>query len=227
MIRVSDYIVTTLYDLGVDRIFLVTGGGAMYLNDAVACHKKIKFTCNHHEQASVMAADSYSRITGKIGVAMVTSGPGGTNAVTGLMCAWQDSTPCLIISGQCKKKETVHEARISGLRQFGALAVDIVPVVKSMTKYAAVVDDPKEIRYHLEKAIYLAKNGRPGPVWVEIPLDIQAMEINPKKLRPYSPTMDLHHLFTEPKIPLQIIKEQLEKAKRPLMLVGNGIRLAG
>lgn len=228
MIRVSDYIVSTLYNLGIDRIFLVTGGGAMYLNDAVACHKKIKYTCNHHEQASVMAADSYARITGKMGVAMVTSGPGGTNAITGLMCAWQDSTPCLIISGQCKKKETVHEAHIPGLRQFGALAVDILPVVKSMTKYAAVVDDPKEIRYHLEKAIHLAKNGRPGPVWLDIPVDIQGSFINVTELRGYIPDVkQVSNHGTELDKKIEKIIQLLKKAHKPVIVAGNGIRIAG
>lgn len=228
MTRVSDYIVSTLYDLGVDRIFLVTGGGAMYLNDAVACHKKIKFTCNHHEQASVMAADSHARITGKMGVVMVTSGPGGTNTITGLMCAWQDSTPCLVISGQCKKKETVHEAHIPGLRQFGALAVNILPVIKSMTKYAAVVNDPKEIKYHLEKAVYLAKNGRPGPVWLDIPVDVQGSFVNVKELTGFYPDIKQESNYdTNLDKKIEKLVQLLKKAHKPVIVAGNGIRIAG
>jgi acetolactate synthase-1/2/3 large subunit len=175
-----------------------------------------------------MAADSYARITGKIGVAMVTSGPGGTNTITGLMCAWQDSTPCLIISGQCKKKETVHEAHIPGLRQFGALAVDILPVVKSMTKYAVVVDDPKGIRYHLEKAIYLAKNGRPGPVWLDIPVDIQGSFINVEELKGFHPDVkSISDHDTELDKKIEKIIKLLKKARKPVIVAGNGIRIAG
>src|SRR3989344_2348600 len=185
MVRVADYIISFVYDLGVHHIFTVTGGGAMFLDDAIASHKKIEYVCNHHEQASVMAADSYSRVTGNFSVAVVTSGPGATNTLTGVVGAWQDSIPLMIISGQSKKQQTVQNSRIKGLRQFGFLEVNIIPIVKSVTKYSVMINDPHLIRYHLEKAVYLAKSGRPGPVWLDVPLDVQGAVIDDKSLRSF------------------------------------------
>lgn len=225
--KLSDYVIKWL-EKKTDSIFLLSGGGIMHLVDSIGKSKILNPICCHHEQAAVTAADGYSRISKKLGTALVTTGPGGTNAITGAAAAWLDSTPLLIINGQVKTDNIApRKSGVPKVRAIGFQELNVIDLVKPISKYAETVWHPEDIRYHLEKAIYLAKNGRPGPVWVEIPLDIQAAEINPKKLRPYSPTFDLHHMFAQPKIPLQIIKEQLEKAKRPLILVGNGIRLAG
>lgn len=225
--RVCDYIISKLYDLNTKHIFLVTGGGAMFLNDAVASHPKMQYVCNHHEQASAMAAEIYSRVTGNMGVAIVTSGPGGTNAVTGVLGAWQDSTPCLFISGQAKRNQTVYNSRIEGLRQMGTQEVNIIPIIKSITKFSALVNDSKLIRYYLEKAIYMANEGRPGPVWLDIPLDVQSTLIDPDKMISFNPS-ELKN--RDKKIPTnkEIIEvvELLKKSKKPLLIAGNGIKLS-
>ena len=181
--RVTDYIANYIYDvLQVPEVFMLTGGGAMFLNDGVAKHDKLKVICNHHEQACAMGAVAYSKYTNKIGVAYVTTGCGGTNAITGVLDAWQDSTQALFISGQVKKKETCYNTDLP-LRQFGVQEADIVSVVKSITKYAIMVNEPNDIAYHIEKACYLAKSGRPGPVWIDIPLDVQGATIDTDNLK--------------------------------------------
>jgi len=186
VIRVADFIMKTLADKGVKNIFMVTGGGAMYLNDAIGREKRIKYVCNLHEQACTMAAEGYSRVSGKIGVACVTTGPGGTNTITGLIGAWIDSIPILVISGQVKLETTI--LRCPGLRQLGDQEINITDIVKPVTKYAAIVTEKNEIKYHLEKAICLAVNGRPGPVWLDIPLDIQGAMINDTELKLFNPS---------------------------------------
>ena len=158
----------------------------MHLMDAFG-RTRMRYYCNHHEQACAMAADAYSRQTGKLGVCLATSGPGATNLLTGLVGAYQDSVPVLFLTGQCKRKETVRWRGLKGLRQCGFLEVDIVPIVESVTKYAAFVDEPADIRYHLEKAIHLATTGRPGPVLLDLPLDVQGAAVDPSELRPYVP----------------------------------------
>src|SRR3989338_1410178 len=227
MIRVADYIVAFLYKIGVYDIFMVAGGGARELNDAVVSHHKIKYICHHHEQAAAMAAEVYSRITGNFGVAMVTAGPGGTNTITGVLGAWQDSTPCMIISGQDKRIQTVYCSKISGLRQLGVQECNIIPIVQSITKYAVLVEEPENIRYHLEKAVFLAKSGRPGPVWIDVPLDVQSALIDPKKLTGFDPYTE--KLYNPPKISSQQWKTiigLLKSSKKPLIIAGNGIRLS-
>ncbi len=227
MTRVSDYIISFIYKAGVSDIFMVAGGGAMFLNDAIAGHAKLNFICNHHEQASVMAAEAYARITGNLGVAVVTSGPGSTNAVTGVVGAWQDSTPCMIISGQSKRSQNVYNSGISNLRQFGFLEVNTVPIVKSITKYAVMVNKPEEIRFHLEKALYLAKSGRPGPVWLDIPLDVQGALIDEKKLKGFkAPKLDNGKRVNLSKS-IKTVLKLTKSSKRPVIIAGNGIRLSG
>ena len=225
MIRVSDFIATFIHDMGVKHVFMLTGGGIMNLTDGVACNKDLNAVCCHHEQASSMALEAYARVTGHFGVGYFTTGPGATNALTGLVGAWMDTVPCLFISGQVKKRETIYNVKISGLRQFGVQEVNILPIVESVTKYAAIINDPEEIRYHLEKAVYLAKSGRPGPVWLDIPLDVQGALIEPAKLRDFIPP-DNKSL----KIPdndMTNVIQHLKSASRPVILAGQGIRIAG
>src|ERR1700733_13115281 len=160
MPKLSDYVIRFIADQGVKHVFLVTGGGAMHLNESLSRCPEIEAVCNSHEQASAIAAENYGKATNHLGVALVTTGPGGTNAVTGVAGAWLDSTPCLFISGQVKRPDLKGK---SGVRQMGVQEVDIVSAVKAMTKYAVLVTDPQSIRFHLEKAVYLARFGRPGP----------------------------------------------------------------
>ena len=204
---------------------MVPGGGAMHLNDSVGKCQGLEFISNHHEQASAIAAEAYARVTNNLGVALVTTGPGGTNTVTGVAGAWLDSTPCLFISGQVKRTDIVGDR---GLRQLGVQEINIVSIVKSITKYAVTVMDAESIRYHLEKAVYLAKSGRPGPVWIDIPLDVQAAMIEEESLAGFEPAREGEE-STEPELDskIQQVIELFNNAKRPIILVGNGTRIAG
>jgi len=186
MIRVADYVADYIHKLGVRDVFMVSGGGMMFLSDGVAKHSGLRAVCNHHEQATAMAAVSYAKFKEDFGVAFVTTGCGGTNAITGLLGGWQDNVPCLFISGQCKRKETVRNSGLA-LRQFGVQEADIIAVVEPLTKYAVMVNDPQKIAYHLDEAAYLARSGRPGPVWLDIPLDVQGALVDPEKLERFSP----------------------------------------
>jgi acetolactate synthase-1/2/3 large subunit len=226
MIRVSDVIVDYIYNLGVDTIFTVTGGGAMFLNDAVAAHPKMKAVCNHHEQACAMAAVGYAKLRNGYASAIVTTGCGATNAITGLLDAWQDNVPCIFVSGQVKRKETCYNATVP-LRQFGVQEANIVAVVKSLTKYAVMINDPQEILFELEKAAFLAKAGRPGPIWIDVPLDVQGAMVDPAVLRHFTP--DAESAIKPSPSPAEIaeLKNKLALAKRPVIIAGNGIRLGG
>lgn len=202
-------------------VFLVSGGGNMHLIDSVGRHEKLRYICNHHEQACAIAAEGYARVTNKIGVALVTTGPGGTNAITGVYGAWVDSIPTLTISGQVKFETTIASQPELKLRQLGDQEINIVDLVKPITKYAVMVTDKNDILYHLEKAVYEARNGRPGPVWIDIPLDIQGTKVDPNELKHFSP----------PKVPeydlhIDEVITLLKQAKRPVIIVGNGVRLA-
>src|SRR5438874_363398 len=152
MIRLADYVMRSLADWGVRRIFLVTGGGAMHLNDAIGREARIRYMCHHHEQAAAMAAEGYARIAGMPGIVSVTTGPGGINALNGVFGAWTDSVPMLVISGQVKRETCRASQKIEGLRQLGDQEADIVGMVQGITKYAVLVNDPRTIRYHLERA---------------------------------------------------------------------------
>jgi acetolactate synthase-1/2/3 large subunit len=226
--KLSDYVFRVVADSGVKHVFLVPGGGAMHLNDSLSRCKGVDFVCNLHEQASAIAAESYSKATNHLGVALVTTGPGSTNAITGLAGAWLDSTPCLFLSGQVKRADRMYapDGAPLGVRQVGMQEVDIVSIVRPLTKYAITVDDPSSIRYHIEKALHLAKSGRPGPVWIDIPLDVQASPIDPEALRGFDSSdgevpspVDLEALVGE-------TIQALNKSDRPMLLAGNGIRLA-
>ena len=220
MIKLSDYVINFVKQQGVDDIFLLPGGGCIHLIDSVG-KSDINFTCNLHEQASSIAADAYGQYTNNLGVCLVTTGPGGTNAITGIAAAWLDSTPVLAISGQVQKKDMIGNR---GVRQIGFQEIDIVNVVKPLTKYAVTVTNPEDIRYHLEKAVYLAKTGRPGPVWIDIPLDVQAVMVEEAHLHPYIPPAQREKDLE--KVVAAVI-EDLNKSDRPIFLAGNGIRLSG
>ena len=219
MIKLSDYVIDFIEDEGVKDIFMLPGGGCIHLVDSLG-KSNINFICNLHEQASSVAADAYGQYTNNLGVCLITTGPGGTNAMTGLAGAWLDSTPTLFISGQVQKRDMIGDR---GVRQIGFQELDMVSIVKPITKYAVTVSDPKTIKYHLEKAVYLARNGRPGPVWIDIPLDVQASMIDVNSLDGYSEE-EFNYVDIE-SIVSDLIKD-LNKAERPIILAGNGIRLA-
>ncbi|KKK74403.1 hypothetical protein LCGC14_2884130, partial [marine sediment metagenome] len=225
-IKVSDYVVKFLEKNGVKHIFMLAGGGCMHLTDSVGRSNKIKYICNHHEQASAMAAEAYSKFKNNLGVVLVTSGPGGTNAITGLLGAFQDSVPCIFISGQSKRNQTVYNSNLR-LRQFGVQEVNIIPIVDSITKYAVMMNDPQEIKYQLEKAAYLAKSGRPGPVWIDIPLDIQNTFVDENTLIGFDATKyALNYKTTPQDKEITEVIDFLKKAQRPVIIAGHGIRLA-
>jgi acetolactate synthase-1/2/3 large subunit len=226
--KLSDYVFRAIADCGVKHVFLVPGGGAMHLNDSLSRCAELEFVCNLHEQASAIAAENYSKATNHLGVALVTTGPGATNAITGLAGAWLDSTPCLFLSGQVKRADRMFtpDGVPLGVRQVGMQEVDIVSIVRPLSKYAVTIDNPESIRYHMEKALYLAKSGRPGPVWIDIPLDVQAMPIEPEEQLGFDPAecesgpaVDLESLISE-------TIQALNASERPILLAGNGIRLA-
>lgn len=223
-VRVADVIVDFIYKLGVDTVFTLTGGGAMFLNDAVAAHSQMKAVCNHHEQACAMAAVGYAKLRNGYASAIVTTGCGATNAITGLLDAWQDNVPCIFISGQVKRKETCHNSSVP-LRQFGVQEANIIPIVESLSKYAVMINDPQEILFELEKAAFLARSGRPGPVWIDVPLDVQGALVDPQSLKHYLPGSDLTAIPAPTKGDLAALMSKLAKAKRPIIIAGNGIRL--
>lgn len=226
LIRVSDVLADFIYNLGVDTVFTVTGGGAMFLNDAVAAHPQLKAVCNHHEQACAMAAVGYAKMRNSYASAIVTTGCGATNAITGLLDAWQDNVPCIFVSGQVKRKETCYNATVP-LRQFGVQEANIVAVVKPLTKYAVMINDPQEILFELEKAAFLARSGRPGPVWIDVPLDVQGAMVDPDSLRHFRPEHGEDVRPSPPKQDLGALRDKLANAKRPVIIAGNGIRLGG
>ena len=230
-IRLADYVAQFLADKGVTDVFSIVGGGAMHLNDAIGHHEKLHVTYNHHEQACAMAAEAYARIDNRIAAVCVTTGPGGTNALTGVVGGWLDSIPMFIISGQVRYDTTARYAQQytgSLLRAVGDQEYDIVRSVEPMTKYATMIEDPLQIRYALEKAWHLATTGRPGPVWIDIPVNYQGGYIETEDLVGYDPTED------DAKLPpavsqdvIDTIIEKIKKAKRPVLHAGYGIRLSG
>ncbi|MBI5700627.1 thiamine pyrophosphate-binding protein [Candidatus Saganbacteria bacterium] len=228
MIKVSDYIVKKLEEYGIKDVFMISGGGAMHLNDSVGKSKKIRYICNHHEQASAIGAEGYFRVSGKIGCVIITSGPGGTNTMTGVIGQWLDSIPVIYISGQVKRETTIESYPDQKLRQLGDQEINIVDIVKPVTKYAVYVEDPYKIRYYLEKALYLAMSGRPGPVWLDVPLDVQSSMVDENNLTGYDKKED-EIKFANDEINSKIAKtiELLKNAKRPVIVAGHGIRLSG
>lgn len=222
MIKVSDYIIKYLETLGVNHVFMLPGGGAMHLNDSLGKSEIIKYVVCLHEQANAIAAEAYARVNNKLGLLMVTTGPGGTNALTGVTAAYIESTPMLVLSGQVKRMDQIRD---QGVRQMGMQEVDIVSMVKPVTKYAAMVNDANDIRHHLEKAVYEATTGRKGPVWLDIPLDVQATMVDPDELEGYS-VEDKCTDTTELEENVIEIIDRINKSDRPVLLLGNGIRLA-
>ena len=221
--RVSDYVIQFLRDsYGVDTIFTVSGGGCIFLIDSLGNTEGVKYVATHHEQAAALAAEGYSRMNNKLGAYVVTSGPGGTNAITGTLCSWLDSIPVITISGQVNKEMTTNYTKLP-LRQLGDQEFDIIQSVKNMTKYAIQVNDPLEIRYHLEKACALATTGRPGPVWIDIPLNVQSVDIDPNTLKGWEETTNTP---SPSQLQINLILEKWKQAKKPLMIVGNGVRLS-
>ena len=225
MIRVSDYIAQFISDrLGLKDIFMLSGAGSMHLTDGVACNPKLRAICVHHEQSASMALEAYARTNNNFGVGYFSTGPAALNTLTGLGGAWQDTVPCLFISGQVKRSTCTHTEGVEGLRQFGVQELDIIPVVASLCKYAAHLTQPDMIRYELEKAVSIAKSGRPGPVWIDIPMDVQSALIDPDKLTAYT-TEEIPPKANENVI--DELRDLFMEAERPVIIAGRGIRLSG
>ncbi|PXV87262.1 acetolactate synthase-1/2/3 large subunit [Lachnotalea glycerini] len=222
--NVSEYIFDFFAKKGIDTAFMVTGGQAMWLNDAVGKNKNYEIICTHHEQSAAMAGDAYGRIMNKPAITLVTAGPGSVNAMNGVVGGWTDSSPMIVISGQANLAFVQYQEQ-TRIRQHGVQGINIKPLVESVTKYFITIDDLRKVKYYLEKAYTLATTGRPGPVWIDVPLDIQKSELNEKYLEEYE---------EEPKKEGRITIKQgvhqayqlLEKAKRPVLLVGQGVSLA-
>ncbi len=225
MIRVSDYIAQFISDrLGLKDIFMLSGAGSMHLTDGVACNPKLRAICVHHEQSASMALEAYARTNENFGVGYFSTGPAALNALTGLGGAWQDSVPCLFISGQVKRSTCTHTEGVPGLRQFGVQELDIIPVVSSLCKYAVHLTQPNMVRYELEKAVSIAKSGRPGPVWIDIPMDVQSALIDPAHLSAYTAA---EQAPVASDAVLDELRDMFTKAQRPVIIAGRGIRLAG
>ncbi len=219
-VKISDYIMDFIAGLGVRQVFYMAGGGAMHLNDSLGRSKYLEGVCMLHEQGAAIAAEAYARIQEGYGACLVTSGPGATNALTGLAGAYMDSIPVIFLSGQVKRADLVGE---QGIRQFGIQEVNIISMAESYTKYAVQIREPEEIRYELEKAAAIAVNGRPGPVWIDVPLDIQAMQVETEELQGFSGEGLGEYPAKEEEITRTI--ELLNQAERPVLLLGHGIRL--
>lgn len=220
-IKLSDYIAKRLKEVyGINYLFMVSGGGAMHLNNSFG--KYMKYICNHHEQACAFAAEGAARINQKLAVVNVTTGPGGLNCLNGVFGQWTDSVPVLYVSGQVKYSTTMASCKKIPLRQLGDQEVDIISVVSPLTKYARMITEPNEIKYHLDRAIYEATNGRKGPVWLDIPINIQSTYIDEGELKEFEPPkVDIADLKVD------VVINKLKSAKRPLIVAGHGIRLAG
>lgn len=227
-VKLSDYVADFLHQQGVTHVFGLTGGAVVHLLESVAQHPAMQPVFLHHEQAAAFAAEGYARIHRGPGACMITTGPGGTNALTGVAAAWLDSIPCFYLSGQVR---LAHTGRGHGVRQVGTQHLDIVALAKPITKYAVMIDDPATIRYHLEKAAWLCRNGRPGPVWIDLPLDMQWAQIDPSRLVGFDPAAEASCPALAIPAPTQTdlaaCRALLANAERPLILAGNGIRLGG
>jgi len=220
--KISDLVFEFIADKNIDTVFTVSGGGCMHLTDSLGKNKKLRYICNHHEQACAMAAEGYFRTSGKPGCVLVTTGPGGTNALTGVLCAYQDSIPLIVISGQVP---TSQLSKNTGCRQIGQQEYNIVDTVKYMTKYSVLISDPRNILYELEKAYYLATSGRPGPVWIDIPLDIQSANVDINHL--------IHYKYYDKKSFINKLKDKyyfsklqslIKQSSKPIIVIGGGIK---
>lgn len=236
--RLADYVARRIAQHGVRHVFMLTGGGAMHLNDALGRAEGLHYVCCHHEQAAAMAAESYARLSGRMAAVNVTTGPGGINALNGVHGAYTDSIPMIVLSGQVKRETLRHNATVR-VRQLGDQEADISDMVKSITKFAVTVSSPLDIRYLLEKALWLAESGRPGPVWLDIPIDIQSSLIDPSQLRGFDPVAEGYGKdFAVPgeygwltgsdlERAAQDVVSAVRQARRPVLMPGTGIRLAG
>jgi acetolactate synthase-1/2/3 large subunit len=225
--RVADYIAETLAKHGLRHVFMVTGGGAMHLNDAFGRCKSLEVVCCHHEQSCAIAADSYFRLSNRLAAVNVTTGPGGTNAITGVYGAYVDSLGMIVISGQSKWDTLVRSTTLP-LRQLGDQEVDIIRMVEGVTKYSAFVQRPETIRYHLERALHLAAHGRPGPVWLDVPINVQSADVDPTTLDGYHPHEDAIVWETaDVDAACDDILHRLATAERPVVYAGSGVRLSG
>lgn len=222
--RAADVVFKFLTDKGIDTVFMITGGQAMFLNDAVYQNKKIKAIFNHHEQAAGMAAEAYGRITGKLGVSVVTAGPGAVNVMNGVVGGWTDSSPMMVVSGQTAYFNVEYQEKTK-IRQIGIQGINIKPLVEDVTKFFITVDNPQKILYYMEKAYHLATTGRPGPVWIDFPLNLQGVQVDIKKLKHFIPPKEKINSSSLEKSVKKTI-ELLKKAKRPLFLVGQGVRIS-
>lgn len=223
MTTVATYLAQRLATNGVRHAFIVTGGGAMFLNDALCHQPGIEPVFFHHEQAAAMAAEAYARIAGSLPILNVTTGPGGINALNGVFGAWTDSVPMIVISGQVKRTTCLATTPTPGLRQLGDQEGEIISMVRGITKYAAVVERPEDIGWHLDQALFLATAGRPGPVWLDIPIDVQSASVDPSLLRRIQPELQAAAPTASE---LAAIGERLRAAKRPVILAGTGVRAA-
>ncbi len=221
-ITVADYISNFLKSKKIHEVFMLTGYGAMYLNDAIK-KKGIKYYATRNEATAPIMAAAYSRVSGGLGVACVTAGPGATNAVPGLSEAFVDSSPALIISGQVELKHTTIKSKLKNIRTFGTAEINIEPIVKPLTKYAKTIFKPNEIKYHLERAYHECTSGRPGPVWLDIPLDVQSAKINLKNLKGYSVNKEKKNKFNSS---IKKIQKYLSKSKKPIIVCGQGVKIS-
>ena len=225
--KVSDFIADYLVKLGITHVFTVTGGGAMHLNDSLGHHKGLKSYYQHHEQACAIAAEAYARINNKVALLCVTTGPGGTNALTGVVGGWSDSIPMLVISGQVRYDTMVRSTGLN-IRSMGDQEFDITKAVCTMTKYCVLVEDPLDIKYCIHKAVVMATAGRPGPCWLDIPLNVQGAYVETDDLKDFDPNEYLSTLplSVSDDIVFEILKK-IKEANRPILYAGNGIRLSG
>ncbi|MES2523789.1 MAG: thiamine pyrophosphate-binding protein [Gemmatimonadota bacterium] len=225
--RVADYVMQALVSHGVTNAFVVTGGGAMHLNDALGSTEGLRWLPCHHEQACAIAAQGFARLTSRPALVQVTTGPGSTNALTGVFGAWVDSLPMIVVSGQVKRETLMRSYDVPGLRQLGDQEVDIVAMATPVTKYCVCVTDALTIRYHLERAVFEASHGRPGPVWLDIPVDVQAELIDPVAQEGFTPPVVASDGVQRLKDQAAEVARRLAAAKRPVVYLGSGVRLAG
>ena len=220
--RLADFVIQWLVSKNINNIFTVSGGGSIFLCDAAAVSNEMNYYCCHHEQAASFAAEGYARAKGAVGAVLVTTGPGGTNAVTGVSCAWIDSIPMMFISGQVFSNQVIGKKK---LRQLGVQEINIVDLVKPNTKYAILLKSTNDIKYELEKAYHYATKGRPGPVWIDIPANMQAASINPQKLKSFK-KRKVNLITNKILEQIKVLKEKLSTSKKPLILAGHGVRLS-
>jgi|TARA_R110002124_G_scaffold251699_1_gene416951 acetolactate synthase I/II/III large subunit len=216
----AEYIVDFLYNIGVRKIFMLSGTGSVKLDDAFARKKGMEYVCARHEATAVVMAEAVAKLKNKLGVSVVTTGPGGTNAIAGVVEAWVDSTPVLIISGQVGTKQYIKD------RAFGIQGFNIIDNVKRFTKYSALVQDPNQIRFHLEKALHEAFSGRPGPVWLDIPMDLQSAEVDPNNMKRFT-APPLNSAYTNKDLEADMLMDMISESKRPLIAFGRGVKIAG